>query len=69
MAAARSSGAHEFIVRLPLSYSTVVGDGVTQLSDGQKQQIAIARAIVQDPKVLLLDESTAALVSGSKMIL
>lgn len=69
MAAARSSGAHEFIVQLPLSYNTVVGEGVTQLSNEQKQQIVIARAIVQDPKVLLLDESTAALVSGSKIIL
>lgn len=69
MAAARSSGAHDFIVHLPHSYRTVVGEGGSQFSGGQKQQIAIARALVQDPKILLLDESTAALVSDTKIII
>lgn len=69
MAASRSSGAHEFIMLLPQSYNTVVGEGGPQFSSGQKQQIAIARALVQDPKVLLLDESTAALVCDSKTMI
>lgn len=68
MAAARNSGAHEFIVHLPQSYNTVVSEGGSQFSGGQKQQIAIARALVQNPKILLLDEATAALVSDSMII-
>ena len=59
--AARTAGAHDFIVELPQGYDTALGTVVSKLSVGQKQRISIARGLVQDPGILILDEPTSAL--------
>jgi ATP-binding cassette subfamily B protein IrtB len=60
-AAARAARCHEFIERLPDRYHTLVGEGGSTLSGGEKQRISIARAILKDAPIVLLDEATAAL--------
>uniref|UniRef100_A0A8C5RBN1 Bile salt export pump n=1 Tax=Leptobrachium leishanense TaxID=445787 RepID=A0A8C5RBN1_9ANUR len=66
IAASMKAQLHDFVMGLPDKYNTNVGAHGSQLSRGQKQRIAIARAIVRDPKILLLDEATSALDTESE---
>jgi len=64
--AAKAAGIHEFVSSLPDGYETEVGEDGVNLSEGQKQRLSIARALVKDPDILVLDEPTSALDSSTE---
>jgi ATP-binding cassette subfamily B protein len=67
--AARRANAHEFIVKLPQQYATTVGERGVKLSGGQQQRLAIARAVLAAPQILILDEATSNLDTESEQLI
>lgn len=68
-AALRAANAWEFVAKLPEGMDTIVGERGSRISGGQKQRLAIARAIIRDPRILVLDEATSALDSESERLI
>ena len=66
--AARIANAHDFIMKMPQGYDTVIGERGFRMSGGEKQRLAIARAVFKDPPILILDEATSQLDTESEML-
>lgn len=69
IAAAKAAGAHNFIMKLPDAYDTLIGESGAGLSGGERQRIAIARVLLKNPKIIIFDESTSALDLKSETLI
>lgn len=69
IAAAKAANAHEFILKMPEGYETMIGTGCRALSGGEKQRISIARALLLSPSILILDEATAAMDTETERLI
>lgn len=69
IAASKLAGAHDFIMAMPLGYETPIGNGSRLLSGGERQRLSIARAILSEPRILILDEATAAMDNRTERII
>ena len=65
--AAKIAGAHDFIMKLDDGYDTKIGFGYRDLSGGERQRVSIARALLHNPKILILDEATSAMDTETEM--